>query len=200
MIQTILQWGYMKLQLNIKTFIISAFILSVSVIMVSCEKNDYQIKNDPLYSNSVYSFNENLTIDDWEAMLESLGYNDSLANTLIFVTSSIHCSTCLQELSIWNDLVINNKLYINNAVLIVIEKFENRYQNFLVNNKLVIPSIQDSSAILIENNFIPRLPVKIYFDNNGNPDRIHTLGGDEYLREFASDLTQLDEHPFLNQP
>ncbi|HKK61644.1 MAG TPA: hypothetical protein VJ951_03735, partial [Bacteroidales bacterium] len=124
---------------------------------------------------------------EWITALRGLGYEGELKNLVLLVSSSSQCGSCMRELEYWNNTSINKEIN-EDILLIVVEKYRSRYKNFISNNDLSIPSLQDSSAKLLKYGFAPSGPIKIYFNENGEITRVHPLGGDSSLPVFKSEL------------
>lgn len=164
--------------MNLRKFQIckgSYILLLLFIFSVSCQKN------------TQYTPNAEIDEEQWISALTDIGYDESIKNSVLLVTTSTHCQDCLRELSYWNNFETKNSNSIN-IFLVVIERYETRYKNFLENNGLNIASFRDSSAILVQNDFIPAIPVKIYFNENGQSTRIHPIGSDIYLQDFIDEF------------
>lgn len=159
------------------------FAISVFFLSTNCNKTEEK-ENYQQYLE--------ITEQQWTAALKNLGFeHDDLSNTVLLVTGSTHCSDCLEELSFWNDLFTkeNNSF---NLYLVVIERYESRYINFLERNNLDIRSFQDQSASIPQSQLIPFIPVKMYFDRVGNIRRLHSIGSDDSLNDFLSEFTSTE--------
>lgn len=159
------------------------FIIFIFIFFISCSNEQDRLN---------YIFNTERTSAEWESKLKDLGYSKSLNNTVLLITHTTHCSSCLSELEKWNSVASNNSDIVN-IFLVVIERYENRYQNFILRHAHSIDSLQDSSSVLLKEDFIPSLPSKIFFDVSGKPVSVHTLGGDIFLDEFIDNLGSIDD-------
>jgi len=166
--------------LKIKTLL---FFLVIAAIYPGCQKNGHE--HVPVDSSN-YLGTEEL----WLKTLNTIGVEkDELANSVLLITGSTHCPDCLKELDFWTDYYKNSKNEIDLS-LIVIERYEERFRNFLSRNNFNIPSYRDSTASITENDLIPSVPVKIFFDSNSQIRRIHSIGSDPALKDFLAEFSQ----------
>ncbi|HMB96955.1 MAG TPA: hypothetical protein VKM36_00615 [Balneolaceae bacterium] len=163
------------------------FFLVIAAIQTGCQKNEHE-------HVSVDSSNYLGTEELWLKTLHTIGVEkNELANSVLLITGSTHCPDCLQELAFWTDYYKKSKNEIDLS-LIVIERYEERYRNFLNRNNIDIPAFRDSTASITENDLIPSVPVKIHFDKNGNIKRIHSIGSDPALEDFLADFSAIKDH------
>ena len=108
--------------------------------------------------------------------MNKLGFDGSIKDRILFITSSSQCGSCLHELSLWNESVERGDIDIDKTLLVVTEKFDNRYRNFLETNDFAFPTFRDSAAVLVNEDFIKSLPKKIYFDKYATLKSMHPLG------------------------
>lgn len=138
-------------------------------------------------TESVFELNQETSTEDWKHYLASIGIpNSDLKQTVLLIVPSMNCMSCIQELEYWNKLVVENEEI--KISLIVIEKYEARYNNFINNNDLLITAYRDSLSYLLENNYIPTIPVKLYFGVEGDLKRVHPIGNDPALMSFLADF------------
>src|SRR5690625_3544254 len=152
----------------------------LTILLLSCNRSD---RNSDLVKFL------KITEDKWITELQELGFDKgkNLKNTILLVTSSTHCPDCLGELSVWNE--INQREHKDfKIILVVIERYTSRYKNFLARNGLSISSLQDRSALAIEEELIPFVPVKIYFDPSGTARRMHIIGSDDAFANFLKEV------------
>lgn len=148
-------------------------------------------QNDGHKHEAVDSSNYLGTEELWLKTLHTIGVEkNELANSVLLITGSTHCPDCLQELAFWTDYYKKSKNEIDLS-LIVIERYEERYRNFLNRNNIDIPAFRDSTASITENDLIPSVPVKIHFDNNGYIKRIHSIGSDPALEDFLAEFSAI---------
>lgn len=167
--------------MNLRKFQIYKNIIILLLLLIfgtSCQKNT---------DSSPYPNNE-MGEEQWISVLKNIGYVDeSIKNSVLLVTTSTHCQDCLRELSFWNNFETEKAKAVR-IFLVVVERYETRYQNFLENNGLNIPSFRDSSAVLTRKNFIPAIPVKIYFNEDGNNTLTHPIGSDLHFQDFLDEF------------
>ena len=174
--------------------LIFKYILFVIVsFFTACNYSEESSDQKQTEISSIYS-NQNKTDHEWIGVLNGLGFDGQIKDRILFITSSSQCGSCLHELSLWNESVERGNIDIDKTLLVVIEKFENRYRNFLETNDFVFPAFRDSAAVLINEDFITSLPRKIYFDKNATPMTVHPLGGDENIDKFLSILDLPSNH------
>ena len=163
-------------------------VIVLLLLFISCRDNDetFVEKKENNVESKFYHSGNNKSKSDWISALRGLGYEGELKNLILLVSSSSQCGNCLRELEYWNNTSINEDI-----LLIVVEKYRSRYENFISNNNLSFSSLRDSSAILLKIGLAPSGPIKIYFNENGEITRIHPLGGDSSLPEFKSELSRL---------
>lgn len=163
--------------------------LFTGLLLLSSCTNDEQ-ENLLIGNKDISSFLETPTYK-WENTLRELGYDlNNNTESVVLVTGSSHCSSCLEELKFWNREIVNQE--ISEIVLVVVEKFEERYSNFLNQNNLKITSVRDGNGKLFSEDLIPLLPVKVLISEDGNIERIHSIGGDKFLANFLKDIGDIE--------
>jgi hypothetical protein len=179
MTQITLRLEYMRLR-KVKFNSIFLLLFSGILLQVSCSDKSELLE-------SVFELNQETSTEDWKYYLASIGIpNSDLKQTVLLIVPSMNCMSCIQELEYWNRLVVENDE--NKISLIVIEKYEARFNNFINNNELLITAYRDSTSYLLKKNYLPTIPVKVYFGVEGDLKRVHPIGNDPGLNAFLADF------------
>lgn len=104
---------------------------------------------------------DNVKYKEFTDVLNDMGYERNLHGKSIVV---LHSSECTPYLEIIKRL--NQSRFKDQVILVIIDKFESRFNIFLDQNKIELLSIRDSEGFLIKKNLIPFTPVTVTFSKD----------------------------------
>lgn len=126
------------------------------------------------------------TENEWLTYFSEIGYQVSeLKNEVLLISHVVGCSSCMREIDWWN-----TEGYIEvdaNISIILIERHEATFKNFVENREFSIPIYWDKMGLVLESKLVQSTPVKLYFDGSGNISELQTLGAGD-LRAFLSSI------------
>lgn len=150
-------------------------LFGIVFLLVSCE--DKRVFDDKYYVKD---------LSEWKEYVGQLGLESvKLKNQVFLIVNSTVCPPCENELKFWDDVQHEIDSSVN---LIVIERYSSIYHSFLSRLKVDFKSVQDSTTFINDQDLIPHVPVKIYFNKNSEIAMIYPLGIDGKQEQFFKNL------------
>lgn len=167
--------GYMRYHL-ISLFLVLIFLL------INCEVKDF----DQQYYSTKNS--EDLLSHIEEMVGHKIEATSPSSKIVILITYESYCSSCLSEVKWWEQ----NQKKIENAdvYILVTSKYKSIGKAFLDQQKITIPSIFDTTNVLMDNDLIPLVPLKILMNSKGEIQLIHNMDGGKKLDDFLEVLSE----------
>lgn len=124
------------------------------------------------------------TASEWKAYLAEIEMvKESLSNRILIIANTTACQPCLNEIAQWD--LLNDEME-TKVSLIVIEKHKINYDSFFAKMNIKLPSFQDSTSMIFENDLIPYPPVKVYFDETETVQMIYPVGAEGKKEQFMN--------------
>ncbi|MDR9418977.1 hypothetical protein [Gracilimonas sp.] len=112
----------------------------------------------------------------------SNGKISSLDNTVLLVLTTNECSPSIDELKEWNKFKkLGNAV---NVEMIILEKYSTTVKVLLEQENINLTAYQDSTYKILENDLLPATPMKVYFGENGEVEKLGRIGGDRDPNKF----------------
>lgn len=123
---------------------------------------------------------------EWLTYFSEIGYDVSeLNNHVLLISHVIGCASCMREIEWWNIEGLDEVDV--NISIILIERHEATFNNFVETRGLSIPVYWDKTGLVLETELVQSTPVKLYFDDSGNISEVQTLGGGD-LKAFLNSI------------
>lgn len=144
-------------------------------VLISCSGNKYK----------EYYTTENA--DKIINHLETIGISRAeLKDHVVLITRASVCNPCLREISWWDD----NKESIpaKRLSLVVVGEYEMSSQAFLESQNLTVNNYKDNSRTFLSQSILPPLPLKLYFNEQGEFMNMAPIGTNGDIDSFVENI------------
>jgi len=107
--------------------------------------------------------NINQQIKQWKEYLSTKDISIENENLYVLIFHPSPCPHCLKILKEWDAYYLQSETMI---YLVLIEKYRTNATNFVKNNDISIPHLQDVNGRLFEKNLIDMVPSIVYINDN----------------------------------
>ncbi|MDR9419069.1 hypothetical protein [Gracilimonas sp.] len=130
------------------------------------------------------------TASNWQKYVNEIsGKQPKLTNTVLLVLKSKECEPCIEEIDWWNNFITESSTL--NVYMIIIEKYETTFTTFLDHNEFEINAFRDETGLVLEQQLVPKTPVKLYIDKKGDVRFLESININSNPENFYNKISQI---------